>query len=112
MSDPDRDLHSHPWTRAISLILVGGYREERVDRNGVRTIETHRAGELNFLRGDEYHRVTLMGDGGWTLFCSIDRFQDWGFLVDGKHVSHRDYLAPLTNVVKDWWGNEKELSDS
>jgi hypothetical protein len=27
-SDPDRELHSHPW-HARSLILVGGYREER-----------------------------------------------------------------------------------
>ena len=44
-SDPDRGLHDHPWNRALSLVLTGGYREIRMDSQGLffkKTVRTAR----------------------------------------------------------------------
>ena len=35
-SDPDRGTHSHPWQRSLSLVLVGGHKEIRI--NGERRL--------------------------------------------------------------------------
>ena len=56
-SDPDRGLHDHPWNRAVSLVLTGGYDEQRPTagdpgRISVRTIRPFR---FNFLRGDDFY---------------------------------------------------------
>ena len=32
--DEERAIHNHPWLWSASLILVGGYTEERLHRNG------------------------------------------------------------------------------
>lgn len=86
-SDADRELHNHPFEWSLSLILTGGYREERrVTRmNGyttyfvqVRKILPFR---FNFIRAGDFHRVDLLDEenGCWTLFLTGPRVQDWGF---------------------------------
>ena len=60
-SDPDRGLPDHPWGRAVSLVLSGGYDEVRhcagdPDQTCTRTLGP---GRLNRLRGSDFHRVVL-----------------------------------------------------
>lgn len=94
--DSDRELHSHPWETfmqfwpfnlfgSLSLILTGGYVEERLTKTGQVRIRKYRPGMLNILQGKTFHRVRLNHGGTWTLFLAGRRSQlpkgeDWGFL--------------------------------
>lgn len=77
-SDDDGALHSHPWTWGLSLVLVGGYSEERRVGDSVirRTVQPWR---LNFLRQDTYHRVDLQEEDAWTLFLVGPKCSTWYF---------------------------------
>jgi hypothetical protein len=84
-SDSDRELHSHPWSCAYSLILAGGYVEERaVLVNGEYKIvrKTFRPGMINVIRANDFHRVELLdGKTTWTLFVGGEQTgKGWGFL--------------------------------
>lgn len=99
--DGDQDLHNHPWKWAASLVLCGAYTEERLEgvlehitglKPTTMTVDrliTH----FNFLRDTDYHRVDKLHGDVWTLFVTGPRTQDWGFLVDGKHVPYQTYLG-------------------
>jgi hypothetical protein len=81
--DGDPELHNHPWG-GISLILAGGYREERRigDAESYRVEQrVYRAGSVNELEADTFHRLDLLEDAGecWTLFVTGPRVQTWGF---------------------------------
>lgn len=95
-SDADRELHSHPWSWSLAVLLAGGYEEQRrgvtIDPStGRRRVSNRRrrafpfAGCINVLRADDYHRVQLLlGPDGteqrcWTLFIAGPRVQQWGF---------------------------------
>ena len=66
-SDDDYALHSHPWHWAVSLVLVGGYSEER--RVGDRVVRRDvRPWRLNFLTAETFHRVDLFEEDAWSLF--------------------------------------------
>jgi len=90
-SDPDRGLHDHPWGRAFSLILSGNYDEvsfadTSAPERGQR-IRNYRAGNINRLRGDDFHRVVLKpGQRAWTLFGHGPRVKGWGFVIDGDYL--------------------------
>lgn len=88
-SDPDRGLHDHPFSWAISLILSGWYFEQT--RRGVKRFRW-----INFLTSDSFHRVILPRDASadmcrptpwhklptecWSLFIHrADRAKRWGF---------------------------------
>lgn len=86
--DDDRELHNHPWGFSMSLILTGGYIEERWDPEAKKT-RTRRCypGDINVIRASDFHRLTLLDStrGCWTLFLSKHRIEeknghDWGFL--------------------------------
>ncbi len=113
-SDPDRGLHDHPWDRAVSLVLTGGYDEMRPvaedpDRTVTRTLRPWR---INRLRGTDFHRVVLReGRPAWTLFMHGPRVKGWGFVQhgdyrpmarDGGEFRHRDWWkdAPTGAVVR------------
>lgn len=64
-SDPDRGLHSHPWSWAISLVLSGWYFEERF--SGTDQPFIRRVRWLNILLGESFHRVVMPAD---RLRCS------------------------------------------
>ena len=76
--DEDPELHNHPWGTSVSLILTGGYDEERRHGNSVRTARVQ-PGSINVIYRDTFHRVDLLEDYAWTLFMSGERQQDWGF---------------------------------
>lgn len=78
-SDIDRDLHNHPWG-GTSLILTGGYDEERRDLDGPSVNRRRfRPGCVNVLKPDTFHRVDLLTSDCWTLFVASERVQSWGF---------------------------------
>lgn len=60
-SDPDRGLHSHPWSWAISLILSGHYYEERFTGDLIKQ-DIRKVSRFNFLVGESHHRVILPRD--------------------------------------------------
>jgi len=78
--DDDRECHSHPWHWAISLILAGGYIEERRVRGTNIVVErVVKPWSINFIRGDDYHRVDLLEEDAWSLFVAGPRASDWYF---------------------------------
>lgn len=96
-SDEDFDLHNHPW-EATSIILAGGYVEERRVEDSVAfwltfggvtgkvkepcfrvlTVE-YDPGDINPLRAGTFHRVTLKEHDCWTVIRVGKRVQSWGF---------------------------------
>jgi hypothetical protein len=99
-SDVDRELHSHPWNWAISLILAGGYVEERREGNKV-VIRKIRPGNINLIMRDDFHRVDLREYDAWTLFLVGPKKSSWGFWdrVTGKVTHWRDFLAEKQREV-------------
>lgn len=78
-SDHRDQVHSHPWGFSCSLILVGGYREERCDHAGRRTARIYRPGEVNVLEAATRHRIDLLEADCWTLFLVGRVTQGWAF---------------------------------
>ncbi len=78
-SDEGGKLHSHPWPWGVSFVLVAGYSEER--RDGDEVVRRRvRPFTLNFLRGEDYHRVDLIdGQEAWTLFLVGPKTDSWYF---------------------------------
>jgi hypothetical protein len=102
-SDPDRDLHNHPWPKALSAILWGGYWEtigRYIGTYGEKKLwtESHRfhtgpSLSREAFKPGAYHRITKVIPGSLTLFLAGRRTRDWGFWVPGTgFVSHAKYL--------------------
>lgn len=91
-SDEDRELHNHPWP-GRSLILVGGYLEER--READRVVEhVYAPGDINALEANTFHRVDLLERDCWTLFWTGPKEQSWGFWDRdiGTFTPWRDFI--------------------
>jgi len=111
--DLARHKHDHP-SRSRSIILKGWYDEERLEYQppcagmdwsmlpeAYHTFGYHRAqGSTAVLELGEFHNITRVPDGGvWTMFITGPRAkEDWGYLVDGKKVSFREYVREGTVV--------------
>ena len=97
-SDADLELHNHPWRWAVSLVLAGGYSEERrvEDGDGWR-VARRRLGpwRLNFLTADTFHRVDLLERDAWTIFLVGPKAQGWGFWdrETGEYTPWREFIA-------------------
>jgi hypothetical protein len=78
-SDAAQSVHSHPWGWSLSLILVGGYTEERCLPNGSLTTQTYRPGDVNVLESDDKHRIDLLNGECWTLFLAGNFEKAWRF---------------------------------
>ena len=81
-SDSPTQFHDHPWTWGVSLIVRGGYLEERRTRESTMTVRRWLGvGPLNMLRPGIFHRVELRDDRpAWTLFVHGPKVRQWGFL--------------------------------
>lgn len=86
LDDQDRHLHNHPWEWCYSLVLAGGYTEQRLrewrltgaltDRRRMRPFSINRLGR------EDYHRIIgLHGKEVWTLVLAGRKGNEWGFLV-------------------------------
>lgn len=78
-SDQDEELHDHPWQKAVSLIIAGSYREELRQEDDSVTERVMKPGCLNFILGDDFHRVDILAPRVWTIFISYKKYKDWGF---------------------------------
>jgi hypothetical protein len=95
LSHDEDGHHNHPWDWSFSVVIRGGYTEERFDpESGETWRETHRAGGLNILRRGDYHRIEELHGDTWTLFvCGPLSGKSWGFWMPGRgHVPWRDRL--------------------
>ncbi len=104
-SDPGRGLHNHPWKHALSLLLCGCYRETRMLRADANHALQHRelrAGRLNFISGDVFHRINLpRGAECWSLFVHAPRVNDWGFMRKRGYQDHNEVVTQASNPL--WW---------
>jgi hypothetical protein len=81
-SDRPTELHDHPWSWSLSVVLRGGYAEERRRRHD-RTVRRRWVGPggFNLLLPGIFHRVELCdGRPAWTLFVHGPKVRRWGFL--------------------------------
>lgn len=81
-SDDDEALHNHPWDWAVSLVLAGGYDEERRvdDVHGPRIVRRRvRPFSLNVIRSSDFHRVDLVERDAWSLFLVGKKIDTWYF---------------------------------
>lgn len=98
-SDQEEELHNHPWEKAVSFILAGGYAEERrvyADTDsGVTETRDVRPFMFNTIRSDDFHRVSLYERDAWSLFIAGPKAQSWGFWSKktGEHVHWKQYRA-------------------
>lgn len=88
-SDQGEEFHNHPWRWGASLILRGGYVEERCVRSrwphgdvDEYSRIARRPGSFSRFGTREFHRADLIDPQGgcWTLFACGARVKDWGFL--------------------------------
>lgn len=105
-SDEDPELHSHP-APARALILVEGYSEERRLRvagtsTGYEVVRAvYRAGDVNILDPDTFHRLDLIEDSAWTIFIMGPKAirtageASWSFWNrnTGATTGYRDFIA-------------------
>lgn len=109
-SDDDRFVHDHPWGWAVSLILTGGYTEERMShmhltegwRLQLRRMFPLR---LNIIRGSDFHRVVNPEIDTWTLFIHGPQIKPWGFLskVEAEGRGGVLYSQPQnTEATRGW----------
>lgn len=93
-TDGELLLHNHPWPFSFSLILSGGYSEERLQTDGSITRKEFKAGSFNYLNNQHFHRVDLIGESGWSLFFTgwRSKKRSWGFW-DRVTKKYTDFTA-------------------
>lgn len=98
-SDVD-DPHNHPFEWSVALVLAGGYVEERLNLDGTTTVRKVLPGMLNFIRSNDFHKVTLIEQDSWSLFIAGPRMQQWGFwdVAQGIYVPWRKYIDKKRGV--------------
>lgn len=90
--DRDDVMHNHPWAWARFLIVSGGYAEERLVDGKVEG-RILGPGDVNRIDASTLHRVRTVWPDTWTVGIVGPRVQDWGFLVDGAIVPHKEFFA-------------------
>jgi len=95
--DDDLALHNHPWRWAVSLVLAGGYLEERRMENGTVEQRVVRPGTINIIRDTTYHRVDLIESECYSLFLAGPRAGSWSFWErdTGRTVPWRQFIREL-----------------
>ncbi len=93
LHDLDRAPHNHPWRWSFSIILTGGYDEERLGSAevsglcGRSVIRSRRLRPLSFnwLGANSFHRISELHGEVWTLFVTGPKHgKSWGFWVPGR----------------------------
>lgn len=90
MSDA-KDVHDHPWA-SFGCILKNGY----IEHLGNNEQSKRRvAGDISCRGAKAFHRVELIkGTEGevWTLFGTLKRVRNWGFLVNKQWIPFEEYF--------------------
>lgn len=106
-ADGDRWLHDHPFS-ALSLILSGGYTEERAlqfDFPGM-MIESRPRRWINWIPAQCFHRIAHVRPDTWTLFIHAPHRKGWGFLdllPDGDGVLYCNPFDQSDSAGAHWW---------
>ena len=112
-NDAERHLHSHPWRRADSVVLVGAYTEERAFHipphmgRPAQTLERHilTVRWFNTLRRDplliDLHRITAIRPETWTLFSHTAWDYPWGFYQGAEYAEYKP--VPYGPEEYAWW---------
>ena len=79
VASDSNDVHSHPWGWSASLILVGGYREERCGPGGQVIVREYHPGDVNVLEANDTHRIDLLSADCWTVFLAGQYEHAWAF---------------------------------
>lgn len=102
-ADDDDHMHDHPWN-ARTIVLQGWYAEQRPDAERLSLWPLHKPDwrkAFNRNRGytgrvlfGQYHRISAVPpEGVYTLWFTWRYQGTWGFLVNGKKVPYKTYLA-------------------
>lgn len=81
-SDGQGLLHNHPFDWSFSLVLSGGYIEERKQLDGKVIKKVIKPWSFNFINKRVYHRVDLLNEqqGCWSIFFTGSRKNNsWEF---------------------------------
>lgn len=90
-------LHCHPFRWSVSLILSGGYFEDRRMPDGSISRRHVKPFTFNFISQTDFHRVDLVDEekGAWTIFMTGSRKNNsWQFwdrttnqFIDWKNIT-------------------------
>lgn len=84
--DPRPTLHDHPWP-FVSLILRGGYDEDRLDPNDL-TVVSRRVRWVNVMPTFGAHSIRrLLRTPTWTFLIVGRRRRMWGYVERGPDAS-------------------------
>jgi hypothetical protein len=107
-SDPENEVHDHPWGWAMSVILLGYYHEETLKKEAY---EKKAAGRISLIRGTKFHRVHILNEQDtWTLFFHGPRTKGWGFF--NRRTNEYRVFAKDANDHPDhkWWTNPNGMT--
>lgn len=104
--DGDRHLHDHPFG-AFSVVLSGGYSEERMVALDMPApkFRVRRVRWFNWIPAQVFHRIAETDRGTWTLFINAPHRKRWGFLQ--AHPEGVLYTNPFDDTGlgggAHWW---------
>lgn len=113
--DWSKDFHDHP-KRFVSIGLKGSYVEETpfefTDEGGTQTITSRRAYIAPWIRSfpaTHRHRIVLdrketftgtWVDDCWTLVIVGPKTREWGFWLEGKWMSWKEYVSDWGRCIE------------
>lgn len=96
-SDDGDALHNHPWSWAFSIVLAGGYVEERFDSTTDGNVRRRRVlpFSINWIDEHDFHRAELVEHDAWTIFVTGPKVSTWGFMekLTWDFVPWREWIA-------------------
>lgn len=97
--DYDPEEHNHPWERAETRVLRGGYTESR---SGIRRARL--PGDCAGFSGSTFHRITSVLPNTWTLFYAGPKHgRGWGFADGRKARDPNGKQAPARTCYACGW---------
>lgn len=90
-ADEERDLHDHPFD-FTSVILVGGYTEDRPAEKGRAMCFEYRAGDVIHRKAEDAHIIAHVLPGTLTLVFSGPKRREWGFHSPAGWVHWKEYF--------------------
>lgn len=93
-ADHDAHLHDHPWD-CRTIVLKGDYLEIRLEDDEINCY-TREPGSTTTFGMDKFHKILIINPlpnerGVWTMFITNKYLGTWGYMVDGRKMSHKEY---------------------
>ena len=106
-ADSERHVHNHPWKWGGSVILAGGYTEERLvdlcpHAEGGYLTRFIKRRWFNVVNGNTFHRIHDAKPGTWTLFFHGARELVW--VPSGKPVGSPGMQLGFKEKAPKGWG--------